>query len=159
MLKFNIFHLLLTIFYLLLTVCLFSMTSEEYWTALNKRADQIYGGLDLALTVNVGNYYDNSDSEFRSGVGFSIPIYSKQQKISRRNSKIKYLQDGSDLISNLKKNRKLLLLLKDKKEALQAFMGDNGASDIKSYFQTEEELLDLHLTIESIERKIETMLQ
>ncbi|MGB6129695.1 MAG: hypothetical protein WBG30_13200 [Psychrilyobacter sp.] len=157
--KFNIFHLLLTIFYLLLTVCIFSMTSEEYWIALNKRANQIYGGLDLALTVNVGNYYDNSESEFRSGVGFSIPIYSKQQKISRRNAKIKYLQDGSDLISNLKKNRKLLLLLKDKKEALQAFIGDNGASDIKSYFQTEEELLDLHLTIESIERKIETMLQ
>jgi len=149
---------ILILFLILFNLSL-SMTSEEYWTALNKRADQIYGGLDLALTVNVGNYYDNSDSEFRSGVGFSIPIYSKQQKISRRNAKIKYLQDGSDLISNLKKNRKLLLLLKDKKEALQAFMGDNGASDIKSYFQTEEELLDLHLTIESIERKIETMLQ
>jgi len=147
------------ILFLILFNLSFSMTSEEYWTALNKRADEIYGGLDLALTVNVGNYYDNSESEFRSGVGFSIPIYSKQQKISRRNAKIKYLQDGSDLISNLKKNRKLLLLLKDKKEALQAFMGDNGASDIKAYFQTEEELLDLHLTIESIERKIETMLQ
>lgn len=136
-----------------------SMTSGEYWEALNKRADQIYGGLDLAVTVNVGNYYDNSDSEFRSGVGFSIPIYSKQQKISRRNAKIKYLQDGSDLISNLKKNRKLKLLLEDKKEALKAFMGDNGASDINSYFQTEERLLELYLTIESIERKIETMLQ
>ena len=159
MLKSNIFYLLLTIFYLLLTTCIFSMTSEEYWTALNKRADEIYGGLDLALTVNVGNYYDNSDSEFRSGVGFSIPIYSKQQKISRRNAKIKYLQDGSDLISNLKKNRKLLILLKDKKEALKAFMGDNGASDISSYFQTEQQLLELSLTIESIERKIETMLE
>lgn len=159
MLKLNVFHLLLTIFYLLLTTFIFSMTSEEYWIALNKRADQIYGGLDLALTVNVGNYYDNSDSEFRTGVGFSIPIYSKQQKISRRNAKIKYLQDGSDLISNLKKNRKLLLLLKDKKEALKAFMGDNGASDINSYFQTEQQLLELYLTIESIERKIETMLQ
>ncbi len=147
------------ILFLILLNLSFSMTSEEYWTALNKRADEIYGGLDLALTVNVGNYYDNSESEFRTGVGFSIPIYSKQQKISRRNTKIKYLQDGSDLISNLKKNRKLLLLLKDKKEALKAFMGDNGASDISSYFQTEERLLGISLTIESIERKIETMLQ
>ncbi len=147
------------ILFLILSNLIFAMTSEEYWEALNKRADGIYGGLDLALTVNIGNYYDNSESEFRSGVGFSIPIYSKQQKISRRNAKIKYLQDGSDLISSLKKNRKLLLLLEDKKEALKAFMGDNGSSDIHSYFQTEERLLDLYLTIESIERKIETMLQ
>ena len=159
MLKLNTFHLLLTTFYLLLTTCIFSMTSEEYWEKLNIRANEIYGGLDLALTVNVGNYYDNSDSEFRSGVGFSIPIYSKQQKISRRNAKIKYLQDGADLISSLKRNRKLKLLLEDKKEALKAFMGDNGSSDINTYFQTEERLLGINLTIESIERKIETMLQ
>ena len=135
------------------------MTSEEYWQKLNIRADEIYGGLDLALTVNVGNYYDNSESEFRSGVGFSIPIYSKQQKISRRNAKVKYLQDGSDILSSLKKNRKLLLLLEDKKIALKAFMGDNGSSDIHSYFQTEERLLGIVLTIESLERKLETMLQ
>lgn len=147
------------ILFFILSSLLFSMTSEEYWTALNKRADEIYGGLDLALTVNVGNYYDNSESEFRSGIGFSIPIYSKQQKISRRNAKIKYLQDGADLISSLKKNRKLKLLLEDKKEALKAFMGDNGVSDVNTYFQTEERLLELHLIIESIERKIETMLQ
>ena len=137
----------------------FSMTSEEYWQKLNIRADEIYGGLDLALTVNVGNYYDNSESEFRSGIGFSIPIYSKQQKISRRNAKVKYLQDGSDILSNLKKNRKLLLLLEDKKIALKAFMGDNGSSDIHSYFQTEERILGIVLTIESLERKLETMLQ
>ena len=147
------------IIFLILFNLSFSITSEEYWQKLNIRADKIYGGLDLALTVNIGNYYDNSESEFRSGIGFSIPIYSKQQKISRRNAKIKYLQDGSDLISNLKKNRKLLLLLEDKKTALKAFMGDNGSSDIHSYFQTEERLLDLYLTIESTERKIETMLQ
>ena len=137
----------------------FSMTSEEYWQKLNIRADEIYGGLDLALTINVGNYYDNSESEFRSGVGFSIPIYSKQQKISRRNAKVKYLQDGSDILSSLKKNRKLLLLLEDKKTALKAFMGDNGSSDIHSYFQTEERILGIVLTIESLERKLETMLQ
>ena len=156
---FSIFYLLLIICYLLLTTFTFSTTSEEYWQQLNTRANEIYGGLDLALTVNVGNYYDNSESEFRSGVGFSIPIYSKQQKISRRGAKVKYLQDGADLIAELKKNRKLKLLLLDKQKALQGFMGDNGASDISSYFQTEERILGITLNIESLERKIETMLQ
>jgi len=156
MFKTNFF---LTIFYFLLVTFTFSLTPEEYWEKLNTRADEIYGGLDLALTVNVGNYYDNSESEFRSGVGFSIPLYSKQQKISRRNAKIKYLQEGSDLISSLKKNQKLLLLLKDKQKALQAFMGDNGSADVHTFFQTEERILGIVLTIESLERKLDTMLQ
>jgi hypothetical protein len=146
-------------FYLLLITSTLATTTDEYWERLNIRANEIYGGLDLALTVNVGNYYDNSESEFRSGIGFSIPIYSKQQKISRRGAKVKYLQDGSDLIAELKKNRKLKLLLLDKQKALQAFMGDNGSADIHSYFQTEERILGVTLNIESIERKIETMLQ
>ena len=146
-------------FYLLLITSTLATTTDEYWERLNIRANEIYGGLDLALTVNVGNYYDNSESEFRSGIGFSIPIYSKQQKISRRGAKVKYLQDGSDLIAELKKNRKLKLLLLDKQKALQAFMGDNGSADIHSYFQTEERILGVTLNIESIERKLKTMLQ
>ncbi|MCK5780379.1 MAG: hypothetical protein KAH04_05130, partial [Psychrilyobacter sp.] len=137
----------------------FSMTSDEYWKQLNISADKIYGGLDIAFTINVGNYYDNSESEFRSGVGFSIPIYSKQQKISRRNAKIKYLQEGSDLIASLKKNRRLKLLLLDKQKALSGFMGDNGSSDINLYFQTEERILGITLETESLERKLDTMLQ
>lgn len=156
--KNTVFRFLLITFYLLFSTYIFALTPEEYWEKLNTRADQIYGGLDLALTVNVGNYYDNSESEFRSGVGFSIPIYSKQQKITRRNSKVKYLQEGSDLIASLKKNRKLKLLLLDKQKALSAFIGDNGSSDINSYFQTEERILSITLEIESIERKLDTML-
>jgi hypothetical protein len=98
------------------------MVSEEYWQKLNVHTYEIYEGLDLALTVNVGNYYDNSESEFSSGVGFSIPIYSKQQKISRRNAKIKYLQDGSDLISSLKKNRTInLVFLKERHINTEAY--------------------------------------
>ena len=150
----KILILLLTLFNLS-----FSMTSDEYWKQLNISADKIYGGLDIAFTINVGNYYDNSESEFRSGVGFSIPIYSKQQKISRRNAKIKYLQEGSDLIASLKKNRRLKLLLLDKQKALSGFMGDNGSSDINLYFQTEERILGITLETESLERKLDTMLQ
>jgi hypothetical protein len=149
------------IFILLLILFNFSlsMTTEEYWEALQKRANEIYGGLDLAITINVGNYYDDTDSEFRSGIGFSVPVYSKQQKLSRRNAKVKYLQDGADLIAELKKNRKLRLLLKDKQESLRPFMGDNGSADIHTFYQTEERLLEITLKIESLERKIETMLQ
>lgn len=110
------------ILFLILLNLSFFMTSEEYWQKLNIRADEIYSGLDLALTVNVGNYYDNSESNFRSGVRFSIPIYSKQQKISRRNAKIKYLQDRLGLISSIKKNRTInLVFLKERHIDIEAY--------------------------------------
>ena len=116
------------IIFLILNVSIFTMSSGEYWKALNDRANKLFSGLDLAFEISTSISTDTDNQKPVGEVKFNVPLYSSKEQQSKRVEKQRFLEKGAELIKKLEVNERFLVFLKDQERIKKATMYEEGAS-------------------------------
>ena len=135
--------------FIILSLLSTSANAGDQWEALRKRADELYGGLDISATIRTG-YQANTgltsldDLETKTGpygkFEIEMPLYSKADRIKSKQEKTEFLKQGAVLIRQINENTESVKLLKSKADVLQAVMKDDGAKGIEAYYNVLQEI-------------------
>jgi len=155
---------------LFIILSLFSTSAKagDQWDALRKRADELYGGLDISAKIRTG-YQANTgltsldDLETKTGpygkFEIEMPLYSKADRIKSKTEKTEFLKQGAELIRQINENTESVKLLKSKADVLQAVMKDDGAKGIEAYYNVLQEISTKENLVKEAQMKLEAMLK
>jgi len=140
----------------------------EDWSKLKKKADKVYGGIDIEVDVRTGlqtNTGITSLNELESETGpygswkMRVPLYSKTRRIENQNGKVEFLSKGTDYIKTIEQNSRIVETLKQKAKILKTVMQDEGVPSIEAYYNVLNEIAVKEAEIEQARRNLEAMLR
>lgn len=156
---------------LLISLSLFSTRANaggDQWDALRKRADELYGGIDISAKIRTG-YQANTGltslDELETKTGpygkfeIEMPLYSKADRIKSKMEKTDFLKQGAELIRQINENTESVKLLKSKADVVQAVMKDDGVKGIEAYYNVLQEISTKENLIKEAQMKLEAMLK
>jgi hypothetical protein len=153
----------LVLIFLLTPLCCSTANAEFnellYWKNLKKSADKCFAGIDVDIKFEIGSIekdlLDVSETNQYGKLIFSVPLLSKDSKIKRNAEKIKFLENGSDLISEIEEAEKLIIQ-KIKYLALIKKINDEEGLEILDKIMTiQTEIVGLESKKNSAIRKLE----
>lgn len=135
---------------------------KNYWARLRIKADQLYDGYNLAVNVVSGFESRDNQAGYSAGpyskVELKVPIYSKDERVSKAQAKTKFLAEGAALIADIEANAAILEMGQAKAQVLKSVMMDEGSPGITAYYASVAELQKAQAAITEAERKLEAML-
>lgn len=139
------------------------VTTEGYTERLYKKAEEIYGGYDIRVTLSVDRVYrDQTERSGNTGlgmVGLDVPIYSKRDQIDRKQKKIEFVQKGLDYLRKIKENNENLKVLEQKAQMYKSLMAEQGQPAINEFFDTQIQINKTTAESNDAKEKLEAMLQ
>lgn len=136
--------------------------TKNYWTRLRIKADQLYDGYNLAVSVVSGFETRDNQAGYSAGpyskIEAKVPIYSKDERVAKSNAKAKFLADGAALIADIDVNKNTIEIGTAKAQVLKSVMMDEGSAGITAYYASVAELQKAQSAITEAERKLEAML-
>jgi hypothetical protein len=153
----------LVLIFLLTPLCCSTANAEFnellYWKNLKKSADKCFAGIDFDIKFEIGsiekNLLDDSETNQYGKLIFSVPLLSKDSKIKRSAEKIKFLESGSDLISEIEKAKKLITQKIKYLALLKKIDGEEGLEILEKIITIQTEIIELETNSNSAIRKLE----
>ncbi len=137
--------------------------AEDYWQRLQKKADSMYDGWDVTVSVNTGvehrEYFQGTHTGPYGNFEITVPLYSKKERQSKAEAKTKFLQQGAELMKIIEERQERIEIQKKKAQVLKAVMMDEGSSGIKAYYDCAEDMTKLEAEIREARKKLEAMLR
>lgn len=140
----------------------------DQWDALRKRADELYGGVDISAKIRTG-YQANTGltslDELETKTGpygkfeIEMPLYSKADRIKSKLDKTEFLKQGAELIRQVNENTESVKILKGKADIMQVVMKDEGVKGIEAYYNVLQEISTKENLIKEAQMKLEAMLK
>lgn len=93
-----------------------------------------------------------------SKIEAKVPIYSKDERVSKANAKAKFLDDGAAMIADIETNKSVVEMGEAKTKVLKSVMMDEGSPGITAYYASVAELQKVQAAITEAERNLEAML-
>jgi hypothetical protein len=135
------------------------MKADRYWIEIQNLATDVFGGFNIELTVKTQYNFSDSDTASKgAGIGLSMPIYSKSQKITSRNQAREFLEHGSLLVMSYRDSIAAKEITTEECKFQKSIMTEYGVEGAKAYFDCKRRLATMHLTVEQKERDIKSML-
>jgi len=134
---------------------------SDYWQKLKQKADQIYDGWSVDISVNAGSHIVElkNEPELYGNVELKIPLFSRDERTKRAGEKRKFLADGAKLIRIVEEGEEKLVWLKEKAKLLKTMMKIEGAAGIEAYQGALGEIITTIATIREAQRNMEAMLR
>jgi hypothetical protein len=134
--------------------------ADRYWIEIQNLATDVFGGFNLELSVKTQYNFSDSDTIANkgAGIGLSMPIYSKSQKIASRNQAREFLEHGSLLILGYRDSIAAKEITSEECKFQRSIMPEYGIEGAKAYFDCKRRLATMTLTVEQKERDIRSML-
>ena len=108
--------------------------ADDYWQRLQKKADELYGGWDVAVAVTTGverrEYFQGTHTGPYGNIEMTVPLYSKKERIEKSKAKVEFLQKGAEQIKIVEERGERVEILKKKAQVLKSVMMDEGAAGI-----------------------------
>ena len=131
--------------------------TESYWNQINKKADQLFDGLNMDFKLDVGvekqaisGYKANPYSDLT----ISIPLYSTSERQAQQAKKQIYLNEAAELLKQYEQSALRSKVLADKERLLRVLLKDAGMKEANNYFQVKEDIIETASTIKSLKRKV-----
>ncbi len=134
--------------------------ADRYWLEIQNLASDIFGGFNIELSIKTQYNFSDSDTIANkgAGIGLSMPIYSKTQKIASRNQAREFLEHGSLLILGYRDSIAANEITSEECKFQRSIMTEYGVEGAKAYFDCKRRLATIKLTVEQKERDIKSML-
>lgn len=136
--------------------------TESYWAQINRKADQLFGGLNMEFKLDVGvekqaiaGYKDNPYSDLT----VSIPLYSTSERQAQQAKKQAYLHEAAELLNQYEQSALRSKVLTDKERLLRVLLKDAGMKEAENYFQVKEAIIEADTTVKALKRKIVGLLK
>lgn len=148
------------ILFIILGVNTFCVSSAEYWSQINAKADKIYKGMDVSFSLNL-SIADYSDSDDNKGgkVSVTVPLYSSADKRAKADEKMAFLQKGAEIIKNWEVNSNIIGILEEEIKLKKATMYEEGAAGVEAFIKLQSSLAEAKASKKEAERKLEAILK
>lgn len=131
--------------------------SEADWKLLNKKANEIYKGIDVKISLNLMNIEEDGDIKAGSKVGFEIPLLARDEREKKRLAKIKFLQEGAEIIKEIEEAEEILKVNNEKIEVLKKSLLNEGYDGVEKYFDLKVELVKIKALLRQKRREFEAL--
>lgn len=131
---------------------------DQYWAMIRRMASEKFKGINLELTMNTGYNFGSGDDR-GAIVGFSIPIYSKKDKIRVREEATKFLHKGAELVASLQEAMATRKIYAEALRFVQARMNDEGIEAAKAYFDMLTQIAHQDALIVQFHRQLQSLIE
>ncbi|MCP4024437.1 MAG: hypothetical protein GY729_21520 [Desulfobacteraceae bacterium] len=107
-------------------------TPDHYWRQIRKIAQSEFTGMDVAVAINTNYQFDGDNRG--AAVGFSMPLYSKKDRMARRAEATGFQQKGAELIKNLEASINQAAIMREACKYLKAKISEEGVEAATAYF-------------------------
>lgn len=125
---------------------------------LRDTAAKIYSGPNIDLVLTTGYTYDPDERTHGGSVGFSIPLFSKSEKLSLRSKASKFLATGADLIQKLDSTVAQRKIKLEQTKFLQAKFQDKGIDAANAYFEILSNIAEIDAKIIQFHRELQSLI-
>ncbi len=122
---------------------------SEYWEAIQKRANEIYGTWNIDLRVKM--------TENEKNIVLEIPLYSKWERERVYMARVKFLQDGAEIIKQLEEAEISLKILEEESKIYKSTLLDGGLQGIEKYFSLKREIATTKIIINQKKRELDAL--
>ena len=136
--------------------------AENYWAQINKKADQLFDGLNMDFKLDLGvekheitGYKANPYSDLT----VSIPLYSTSERQAQQAKKQVYLNEAAELLKQYEQSALRSKVLDDKEKLMRVLLKDSGMKEAVNYFQVKEDIIEVDSTVKALKRKIVGLLK
>ncbi len=133
------------------------------WHTARKTMQECYGGWDIEVNVSAGYetryYQDGPVSGPTANAMFTVPLYSRKERISRQEGTNKAIEHLAELYAEVESQQAITTSLIHESEVLKKVMIDSGQQGIKAYYDLIQEIEKSKAKKRSAERKIMMILE
>ena len=137
-------------------------TPDEYWVEICKIARKAYTGMDVELVLDTGyTHYLDKGTEYPGNavsMGVSVPLYSKKERMRRREDVIKFRQKGAQLIRKLETAIAQVKIFKEAGKFLYAKIDEEGVDAVTAYFDQLNKMAEQEAMIIQYHREIQSLI-
>ena len=130
----------------------------SYWVQLKKAADNCYSGFDLDVRFEAGARQSEEvdyDTETYGKFIFSVPFFSKKDRMATTEEKLSFLEKGVDLIREIEETSALIKQKQVYVEVLQKMGKTKGLNALETAMKMREEIIVLENRRNAAIRKFE----
>lgn len=133
--------------------------ADDYWLKIQQITAKEFGGFNLEVTVNTTyNFEETANSGKGVGVGLSMPIYSKKDRIDSRLKAMQFSEHGSELIMKYRQSISDDEITDRECNYLESIMGEYGVEAVKASFECKRRLAGCKVLTEKSERDIKMLI-
>lgn len=145
------------------TVIYASESKIPSWSIARNVMQDCYGGWDIEVKVSGGYetryYQDGPVSGPTANAMFTVPLYSRKERLSRQESTNKQIEHLAELYAEAESQIAIISALTSEKDVLKKVMIDSGQQGIKAYYELLQEIEKSKIKKISAERKILVILE
>lgn len=130
---------------------------EIYWKQVKKRADELYGGLNMDVKINAGvERRLDTTGKYNQYSDFSlcVPLYSQKDKQDINEKKQAFLKEYAELIGKYEQDERLVPVLREKAKVMKVLIKDAGIKEASSYFEVVTAIVERESEIRELKRKL-----
>ena len=133
--------------------------ADDYWRQIQQITSKEFGGWNLEVTVHTAyNFEESTNSGKGVGVGLSMPIYSKKDRIANRNAAREFSEHGSELVMKFKESIAHGEIISEECKYTKSIMTEYGVEAAKAFFDCKRRLASQMLIVEQKERDIKMVI-
>jgi len=132
------------------------LTPEEYWKQIQEIGKKAYSGMDISLALNTG--YNFGGDNKGAAVGVSVPLYSKKDKMKRREDVVQFLKTGAELIQKLETSQSTAQIYKEASKFLYAKFNEEGIDAVTAYYEHLAKIAEQEAKIRQYHREIQSLI-
>lgn len=133
------------------------------WSVARRVMQECYGGWDIEVIVSAGYetryYQDGPVSGPTANAMFSVPLYSRKERISRQERTNKQIEHLAELYAEMETHLAIINSLSSEKDILKKVMIDSGQEGIKAYYDLLQEMERSKTKVNTAKRKIIMILE
>lgn len=133
--------------------------ADDYWRQIQQITKDEFGGWNIEVNVHTSyNFEETATSGKGVGVGLSMPIYSKKDRIESRLKAMQFSEHGSELIMKFRESIAHGEIINEECKYKQSIMPEYGVAAIDSYYECKRKFATQRLVMEQKERDIRSLI-
>lgn len=127
-----------------------------YWRKLRAIAARDFSGMDLEFTLNTTWQAEGENKG--PGVGWSVPLYSKEKRLKRREAAESFLRRGAELIGRLEAALRSRDVYSESLRFVKARARDDGIEMITKYQELRLKIIEEESMITRYHRELQALI-
>ena len=133
--------------------------ADDYWRQIQQITSKEFGGWNVEVSVHTSYNFEETTTSGRGvGVGLSMPIYSKKDRIESRLKAMQFSEHGSELIMKFRESIAHGEIIGKECKYKQSIMSEYGVAAIDSYYECKRKFATQRLVMEQKERDIRSLI-
>lgn len=133
--------------------------ADDYWRQIQQITSKEFGGWNVEVSVHTSYNFEETTTSGRGvGVGLSVPIYSKKDRIESRLKAMQFSEHGSELIMKFRESIAHGEIIGGECKYKQSIMSEYGVAGIDSYYECKRKFATQRLVMEQKERDIRSLI-